>query len=58
MQWQRDAPAQDLPRQLVFNGGRDTVSDVWVAGRQLLDGGSFTRLDWPALGARVGSRKT
>jgi len=57
MQWLCDAPAQDLPRQLVFIGGRDTVSDVWVAGRQLLDGGTFTRLDWPALKARVGSRK-
>jgi 5-methylthioadenosine/S-adenosylhomocysteine deaminase len=57
MQWLRDEPAQDLTRQLVFNGGRDTVSDVWVAGRQLLDGGSFTRLDWPALKARIGNRK-
>jgi 5-methylthioadenosine/S-adenosylhomocysteine deaminase len=57
MQWLRDEPAQDLPRQLVFNGGRDTVSDVWVAGRQLLDGGTFTRLDWPALNARIGNRK-
>jgi 5-methylthioadenosine/S-adenosylhomocysteine deaminase len=57
MQWPCEAPSQDLPRQLVFNGGRDTVSDVWVAGRQLLDGGTFTRLDWPALKARVGSRK-
>jgi 5-methylthioadenosine/S-adenosylhomocysteine deaminase len=57
MQWVCDEPARDLPRQLVFNGGRDTVSDVWVAGRQLLDGGQFTRLDWPALAARVGGRK-
>jgi 5-methylthioadenosine/S-adenosylhomocysteine deaminase len=57
MQWVCDEPARDLPRQLVFNGGRDTVSDVWVAGRQLLDGGKFTRLDWPALAARVGGRK-
>ena len=57
MQWQRDEPAEDLTRQLVFNGGRDTVSDVWVAGRHLLDGGSFTRLDWPALQARIENRK-
>ena len=57
MQWLRDDPARDLSRQLVFNGGRDTVSDVWVAGRQLLDGGSCTRLDWPALKARIENRK-
>ncbi len=57
MQWLCDQPARDLPRQLVFNGGRDAVCDVWVAGRQLLDGGTFTRLDWPALLARVGGRK-
>ena len=55
MQWACDEPTRDLPRQLVFNGGRDTVSDVWVAGRQLLDGGTFTRLDWPALKRRVRS---
>jgi 5-methylthioadenosine/S-adenosylhomocysteine deaminase len=41
--------------QLAFNGGRDIVSDVWVSGRHLLDGGAFTRLDWPELAARVSS---
>jgi len=35
----------------VFAGGRDLVSDVWVAGRHLLVEGRFTRLDWPALAA-------
>jgi 5-methylthioadenosine/S-adenosylhomocysteine deaminase len=29
--------------QIVFNGGRDLVSDVWVAGRQLLSAGELTR---------------
>jgi len=29
------------------------VSDVWVAGRQLLSEGQFTRLDWPPLAARL-----
>jgi 5-methylthioadenosine/S-adenosylhomocysteine deaminase len=38
--------------QLVFSGGRDIVSDVWVAGRQLLSGGELTRLDWADTAAR------
>jgi len=46
-------PVSDPVRQLVFSGGRDMVSDVWVAGRQLLSEGQFTRLDWPALAARL-----
>jgi 5-methylthioadenosine/S-adenosylhomocysteine deaminase len=40
--------------RLVLAGGRDWVSDVWVAGRHLLSEGQFTRLDWPALAARLG----
>jgi len=39
---------------LVYAGGRDLVTDVWVAGRHLLNEGTFTRLDWPAVAARVG----
>jgi 5-methylthioadenosine/S-adenosylhomocysteine deaminase len=38
--------------RLVFNGGRDLVSDVWVAGRHLLHLGAFTRLDWATRGSR------
>ncbi len=49
-------PAPDPIAALVFNAGRDTVNDVWVAGRQLLNGGAFTRLDWPELAARVQAR--
>jgi 5-methylthioadenosine/S-adenosylhomocysteine deaminase len=45
-------PAGDPLAQLVFGGGRDIVSDVWVAGRQLLSGGELTRLDWPEVAAR------
>lgn len=48
-------PAADVIASLVFNAGRDTVSDVWVAGRQLLNGGAFTRLDWRELAARARS---
>jgi 5-methylthioadenosine/S-adenosylhomocysteine deaminase len=41
--------------QLVFGGGRDIVSDVWVAGRQLLSDGEFMRLDWNRVAAHVGA---
>jgi 5-methylthioadenosine/S-adenosylhomocysteine deaminase len=46
-------PPYDPVSQLVFSGGRDIVSDVWVAGRQLLSSGQFTRLDWPSVAARL-----
>lgn len=39
--------------RLVFGGGRDAVSDVWVAGQHLLDAGTLTRLDWAALAERI-----
>ena len=45
-------PVGDPVAQLVFGGGRDIVSDVWVAGRQLLSGGELTRLDWSEVSAR------
>ncbi len=38
--------------RLVFSGGRDLISDVWVAGRQLLSGGELTRLDCSEVAAR------
>jgi len=46
-------PVSDPVTQLVFGGGRDIVSDVWVAGRQLLSEGTLTRLDWPGVAARA-----
>jgi 5-methylthioadenosine/S-adenosylhomocysteine deaminase len=49
-------PFGDPLRQLVFSGGRDLVSDVWVAGRQLLCEGQYTRLNWPELAARLRAR--
>jgi 5-methylthioadenosine/S-adenosylhomocysteine deaminase len=49
-------PLDDPMRRLVFAGGRDLVSDVWVAGRQLLVDGRFTRLDWQELASRLGSQ--
>jgi 5-methylthioadenosine/S-adenosylhomocysteine deaminase len=45
-------PLRDPISQLVLSGGRDIVSDVWVAGRQLLSVGELTRLDWPEVAAR------
>jgi 5-methylthioadenosine/S-adenosylhomocysteine deaminase len=38
--------------QVVFNGSRDMVSDVWVAGRQLVSGGGYMRLDWAEVSRR------
>jgi 5-methylthioadenosine/S-adenosylhomocysteine deaminase len=38
---------------LVFSGSRDMVTDVWIAGRQLLAGSQLTRLDWPGVAARA-----
>jgi 5-methylthioadenosine/S-adenosylhomocysteine deaminase len=46
-------PLRDPVTQLVFCGGRDTVSDVWVAGRPLLSERELTRLDWPEVAARA-----
>src|SRR5882672_6008911 len=46
-------PLIDPVTQLVFCGGRDNVSDVWVAGRQLLADGELIRLDWPGVAARA-----
>jgi 5-methylthioadenosine/S-adenosylhomocysteine deaminase len=46
-------PLTDPVTQLVFCGGRDLVSDVWVAGRQLLSAKELTRLDWPGVAARA-----
>ena len=46
-------PVADVVTQLVFCGNRDMVSDVWVAGRQLVSERELTRLDWPAVAARA-----
>lgn len=49
-------PPHDPLAQLVFCGGRDMVTDVWVAGRQLLADSRLTRLDWPSLRTRLAPR--
>jgi 5-methylthioadenosine/S-adenosylhomocysteine deaminase len=50
-------PLDDPMRRLVFAGGRDLVSDVWVAGRHLLVEGRFTRLDWQELASRLDTQR-
>jgi 5-methylthioadenosine/S-adenosylhomocysteine deaminase len=52
-QWAARGEPADTAAQLVFNGGRDLVSDVWVSGRHLVNSRAFTRLDWPLAAARV-----
>jgi len=46
-------PLIDPVAQLVSCGGPDIVSDVWVAGRQLVSDGELIRLDWPGVAARA-----
>ncbi len=38
-------PVYDPLSQIVYTAARDQVTDVWVAGRRLLDGGRLTSLD-------------
>ncbi len=44
---------EGLVEQLVFCGGRDIVSDVWVAGRPLLAQSRAVRFDWPEVRERA-----
>jgi 5-methylthioadenosine/S-adenosylhomocysteine deaminase len=46
--------ARDPVQAIVYAGGADMVTDVWVAGRQLLSQRELTRLDWPTLAASAG----
>ena len=46
-------PVFDPCSQLVYSASRDLVSDVWVAGRHLLNDSQLTRLDWPAVRGRT-----
>lgn len=44
-------PPDALVDALILGAPRELVSDVWVAGRQLLADGALTRLDWPECSA-------
>ena len=46
-------PVHDPISQLIYAAGRDAVSDVWVAGRQLLKDGQLTTLDVAGILARA-----
>jgi 5-methylthioadenosine/S-adenosylhomocysteine deaminase len=56
-QWAALAAPLDAATPLVFNGGRDLVSDVWVSGRHLVNSRAFTRLDWPHAANRLAARR-
>ena len=47
------APCYDPASHLVHVTGRDQVTDVWVAGEQLLAEGALKRVDAPELAARA-----
>ena len=47
------APCYDPASHMVHVTGRDQVTDVWVAGEQLLADGVLTRFDAPELAART-----
>lgn len=46
-------PIYDPISQIVYATTRDQISDVWVAGKQLLSSGVLTTLDEPALIAKA-----
>jgi 5-methylthioadenosine/S-adenosylhomocysteine deaminase len=46
-------PVYDLVSHLVYSVNSRDVSDVWVAGRRQLSGGSLTHIDVDELGSRV-----
>jgi 5-methylthioadenosine/S-adenosylhomocysteine deaminase len=50
--------ADDPLASLLFGAGRDDVSDVWVAGRQLLGDGELIRMDFEGVAARASGWRT
>ena len=46
-------PCYDVASHLVYVAGREHVTDVWVAGRRLLQDRVLTTLDLQAIGARA-----
>ena len=47
-------PLYDPVSQLVYSAGRHQVTDVWVAGRQLLSGRKLTKMDIDDIIKRAG----
>ncbi len=48
-------PIYDPVSHVVYAAGRNQVTDVWVAGRQLLKQRQLITLDWPALQNEIGT---
>lgn len=46
-------PVFDPVSQIVYAAGRDQISDLWVAGRQLLDTHAFTSIDAEEVSAKA-----
>lgn len=46
-------PFYDLTSQLVYATGRDKVTDVWIAGRQVLNQRQLTSIDEHRLKEKV-----
>jgi 5-methylthioadenosine/S-adenosylhomocysteine deaminase len=48
-------PVYDPASQIVYSASREQVTDVWVAGRRLVDTGQLTTLDEQALKRKAGA---
>ena len=51
-------PCYDPASHLVYAAGREHVSDVWVAGRQLVEGGKLCHIDEPAIRRKANEWKS
>jgi 5-methylthioadenosine/S-adenosylhomocysteine deaminase len=47
-------PVYDPASQIVYSASREQVTDVWVAGRRLVENGRLTTLDEEALKRKAG----
>ncbi len=53
LNWPETQPVHHVVSQVVYAASSRQVSDVWVCGRRLLDNGSLTTLDLPAIMAKA-----
>ena len=58
LRYLQSQPIYDPIAQIVYAAGREQVTDVWVAGRQLVSGGVLTRVDEIELMERVDTWRT
>ncbi len=52
------SPCFDLASHLVYVAGREHISDVWVAGKRLIEQGALTTLDTQDIAARAARWQT